>query len=138
MDSSVTVVIPADLNEVEKVAIALEETMRASGFSEDVVHELQLAVEEAIVNTVVHGYCGTLGDVAVEIHATREAVEVRIEDRAPPFDPLAVPEPDRDADLDERGIGGLGVYLIRNLVDEVAYRYTGGKNVLTLVKRSAS
>ena len=138
MDSSVALVISADLNEIGRVAAALDEAMRASAFSEGVINELQLAVEEAIVNTVVHGYGEAAGDVAVGIRVTDGAVVVRIEDRATPFDPLTVPEPDCDSDLDERGIGGLGIYLIRSLVDEVAYRHIDGKNILTLVKRRAA
>jgi anti-sigma regulatory factor (Ser/Thr protein kinase) len=137
MDASVTLVISADLNEIEKVNTALEEAMRASAYSDDMIHELQLVVEEAIANTILHGYCDAPGDVAVGIRVTDGAVEVRIEDRATPFDPLTVPEPDRESNLDERGIGGLGIYLIRSLVDEAIYRYSDGKNILTLVKRRA-
>jgi len=137
MNRSVALVISADLNEIGKVATALDEAMRASAFSEEIINELQLAVEEAIANTILHGYCDAPGDVAVGIHVTDGVVEVRIEDRATPFDPLTVPEPDRESDLDERGIGGLGIYLIRSLVDEVVYRYADGKNILTLVKRRA-
>jgi anti-sigma regulatory factor (Ser/Thr protein kinase) len=76
--------------------------------------------------------------VAVAIRATSGAVEVRIEDRAPAFDPLGLPEPDREASLDERPIGGLGVYLIRQMVDEATYRYADGRNILVLAKRRSA
>jgi len=113
----------------------LEQVMQACGFSCDAIQDLQLAVEEAVANTIVHGYRGGAGDVAITIHATEGAVEVRIEDRAPPFNPLSLPDPDRESGLDERRIGGLGIYLIRQVVDHVTYHFSGGKNVLTLVKR---
>lgn len=135
MDRTTTLVIPADLGEIPQVTTALDEAMRACGFSDEAIHGLQLAVEEAIANTIVHGYHGSIGDVAVAIHATHESAEVRIEDRAPPFNPLTFPEPDRVSDLDERPIGGLGIYLIRSMTDEVVYHYAAGKNILQLVKK---
>jgi len=56
-------------------------------------------------------------------------------DAAPRFDPLSVPEPDLDSDLENRRIGGLGIFLIRQLMDEVSYRYKDWKNILVLIKR---
>lgn len=138
MDRSASLVIPADLAMIERVTTALDAAMRACGFPDGRILELQLAVEEAIANVIVHGYGGAPGDVAVAIRATREAVEVRIEDRAPAFDPLSLPTPDREASLDERPIGGLGVFLIRQVVDEAVYRYADGRNILVLVKRRST
>jgi serine/threonine-protein kinase RsbW len=137
MNSSSTLVIPADLDRIQQVTTALEEAMRACAFSDEAIHELQLAVEEAIVNTVLHGYNGAIGDVAVAIHVTQGVAEVRIEDRAPPFNPLTFPEPDRGGDLEERTIGGLGIYLIRTMADEAVYQYADGKNILILKKRGS-
>ncbi len=71
----------------------------------------------------------------IAIRATQEAVEVEIEDRAPPFDPLSLADPEIDSDLDTRRIGGLGIYRSRQMADEVAYRYAEGRNILTLVKK---
>lgn len=135
MDSTTTLVIPADLSAIPMVGTALDEAMRSSAFSEDTIRDLQLAVEEAIANTVIHGYRGAAGDVVVAIRATDDAVEVRIEDWASPFDPFQAPEPDLDSGLDERRIGGLGIFMIRQLVDGVSYQHAGGRNVLLLVKR---
>jgi serine/threonine-protein kinase RsbW len=138
MDQRTTLVIPADVGEIPQVSAALKEAMRTCGFPADAILDLQLAVEEAVVNTVVHGYRGAPGEVAIAIHLTDGQIEVRIEDHAPPFNPLTLPDPDRECDLNERRVGGLGIFLIRQLIDEVGYQYTGGKNVLTLVKRKAA
>ncbi len=70
MDRSTTLVIRADLAEIEKVTTALEIAMRACAFTDDLIRELQLAVEEAIANTIVHGYRGAAGDVAIAIRVT--------------------------------------------------------------------
>ncbi|HZD43724.1 MAG TPA: ATP-binding protein [Methanomicrobiales archaeon] len=127
--------IPADVKRIPQVTAALGEALKASGFSDEAILDLQLAVEEAFANTIVHGYRGKAGEVTIAIHATEEAVEVTIEDNAPPFNPLSIPEPDRGSDLGDRRIGGLGIYLIRQVVDAVDHSYVDGKNILRLVKK---
>jgi serine/threonine-protein kinase RsbW len=136
MDRSM--VIQAKLDEIPGVSIAIEEAMQACAFPGETILDLQLAVEEAIANTILHGYRDTTGEVTIVIHATQKAVQVRIEDHAPPFDPLSLPEPERGSDLAKRHVGGLGIYLMRQVVDEVRYQYIEGKNVLTLTKRSSA
>ena len=129
------VVICADLSGIPRVSAVMEEAMRECTYSDDAILDLQLAVEEAISNIILHGYRGRSGEVEIEIKVTEKITEVRISDQAPPFDPLSVPDPDRESDLSERRTGGLGIYLMRQVADEVRYRYAGGKNVLTLVKK---
>jgi len=118
--------------------VAVEKSLRSCAFSDDAILDLQLAVEEAVVNTIVHGYRGAAGTLTIAIHVTDSAAEIRIEDRAPAFDPLSLPEPDRGDDLARRRIGGLGVYLLRQMVDDVSYAYADGKNILTLVKKKSA
>lgn len=138
MDCSTTLVISADPSEIPRATTAIDEAMRACAYADSLICDLQLAVEEAVANTIVHGYRGAPGDVVIVIHATDGAVEVRIEDSAPAFDPLSLPEPDLASNLEERRIGGLGIHLIRQVTDEVTYRYEGGKNILTLIKRRSA
>ena len=128
-------VIGADLTGIPRVSAVMEEAMQECTFSDDAILDLQLAVEEAISNIILHGYGGGSGEVEIEIQVTEKIAEVRIRDRAPPFDPLSVPDPDRKSDLSERRTGGLGIYLMRQVVDEVCYVYVDGKNVLTLIKK---
>jgi serine/threonine-protein kinase RsbW len=130
--------IPADLHEIPQISAAIEETMQTCGFSEEAILDLQLAVEESVANTILHGYRGATGEVTLIIHARPDSVQVRIEDHAPPFDPLSLPDPDRGSDLATRRNGGLGIFLMRQVMDEVTYEYAGGANILTLVKRKQS
>jgi serine/threonine-protein kinase RsbW len=134
-ERTVRLVIGADLAEIPRISAVMEEAMQEYKFSDDAILDLQLAVEEAITNTIFHGYRGVSGEVEIEILVTEEDTVVQITDRAPPFDPLSVPDPDRVSDLSERRTGGLGIYLMRQVVDEVRYEYVNGKNVLTLIKR---
>ena len=129
------VVIGGDLAGIPRVSAAIEDMMRECRFSDDEILDLQLGVEEAIANIILHGYRGVSGEVEIEIHVTDMSAEVGISDQAPPFDPLSVPVPDLGSELSERHAGGLGIHLMRQVVDEVRYEYVNGNNVLTLVKR---
>ncbi len=108
--------------------------MQTSGFGSEIILDTQLAVEEAITNIINHGYKKTGGEIMVSFTISPDRIEVHIMDAAPRFDPLSVAEPDLDGDLENRRIGGLGIFLIRQLMDEVSYRYENGKNNLVLIK----
>ncbi len=102
---------------------------------EDFLYELVLAVEEAVTNIILHGYDGQKGVITILISPNDRSVEIILQDDAPPFDPTQVPAPRLDLPLDERPLGGLGVYIIRKHSDEMTYRRTAtGLNELTLVK----
>jgi serine/threonine-protein kinase RsbW len=132
------VVIGGDLAGIPPVSAAIEDMMRECRFSDEEILDLQLGVEEAIANIILHGYRSVSGEVEIEIDVTGKAAEVSISDQAPPFDPLSVPVPDLGAELSERHAGGLGIHLMRQVVDEVRYEYVNGKNVLKLVKRKTN
>jgi serine/threonine-protein kinase RsbW len=137
MNNSFALTIKPDLNEIPGISTALEDVMKNHSFTDEEILDTQLAVEEAITNAIVHGYheTGTEGEIAIRCQATKGIVEIQIEDMAPPFDPLSLPEPDLTSDINERQIGGLGIFLIRQVMDEIVYRYEKNKNILVLVKR---
>jgi serine/threonine-protein kinase RsbW len=109
---------------------------RELGFAEAGLPAVELAVDEAVTNVVVHGYRGEPGPLEVAVERDGDRLVVRVRDRAPPFDPARAPAPDLTSPLDERPVGGLGVHLIRQAVDEMRHRTPeGGGNELTLVKR---
>lgn len=100
---------------------------------------MRLAIEEVCVNIGDHGYKGQAPgpmSVTVSQHADPPAprIEVHIFDRAAPFHPEDAPQPDLEADVHGRRVGGLGWFLIRQLMDSMAYQSEGGENCLTLVK----
>ncbi|MGB7787567.1 ATP-binding protein [Methanoregula sp.] len=127
--------IASDTSAIPEVSACLNTLMRASGFPEDDILDTQLAVEEAITNIIMHGYINGEGAITVSGRAGDGTVEVRLEDRAGPFDPLSIPEPDLAGD---RKIGGLGIFLIRQVMDDVRYRFEDGKNILVLTKRKTA
>jgi serine/threonine-protein kinase RsbW len=137
MDAQFAMTIRSDTEEIPAVSVRLEEVMRVSGFSAEAILDTQLAVEEAIANVIVHGYKRRGGEIDISCSANRDRVMVQITDAAPRFDPLSLPEPDLDGSLEERSIGGLGVFLIRQVMDEISYRYENGRNILLLIKKKA-
>ncbi len=104
-----------------------------AGLDADKVHEVVVAVDEAVTNIIVHGYRRKPGPLEVEAGARKNAFVVRLRDEAPPFDPASIPAPDTTLPVDERPIGGMGVYLIKRAMDKMAHRaLPGGGNELTL------
>jgi serine/threonine-protein kinase RsbW len=135
MEDFRTCTIDADILAIPKISLELDQTMRLHAFSDEEILDTQLAVEEAITNVIMHGYAGKPGQIVLTCRGTHALVEVQIEDSAPPFNPLSIPQPDIEGDIDDRKIGGLGVFLIRQVMDEIVYRYEDGKNILVLVKK---
>jgi serine/threonine-protein kinase RsbW/sigma-B regulation protein RsbU (phosphoserine phosphatase) len=126
-------------NRLQEVAVLferLEAFHRRCGVSDDDAYVLTLVMEEVFTNVVRHGYPEEGGHrIAVRLELAGGVVTLVVEDDAQSFDPVQAPLADLDAPLDERRVGGLGVHLIRTLVDDVAYRRDGGRNVLTLRKK---
>lgn len=129
------IAIGSDIAEIPRVSAVLEEAMQAHGFSAEEILDTQLAVEEAITNVIVHGYRKAGGKIVISLRFGTGGLHITITDSATPFDPLSLPAPDLEADVDERRIGGLGVYLIRQVMDETTYQFADGKNILTLTKK---
>ena len=110
---------------------------RGGGFGEKDVYNIQLATDEAASNIIEHAYEGA-SDGVLDLSCGMEAEAIRIIliDYGEPFDPSAIPLPDLKADLSDRKIGGLGIFLMRKLMDEVHYEPREDKsNVLTMIKR---
>jgi serine/threonine-protein kinase RsbW len=138
MGSSFEMTIGSDIGEIPAVFARLEEAMGAGGFSPEEILDTQLAVEEVLTNIIIHGYKRSGCRIELEYRPIRDGIEIRVTDSAPRFDPLSVTEPEPEGTLDQRRIGGLGIFLVRHVMDELSYRYEGGKNVLTMVKRRTS
>jgi serine/threonine-protein kinase RsbW len=114
----------------------LQHAWQEGGLPEGAAFPFELALDEVFMNVVMHG---TLPDgpprtVSVSLRHDGTAVTMVMEDDGPAFDPLSLATPDVDAPLEEREIGGLGVFLVRELMDEVSYAHTGTHNQLTMRK----
>ncbi len=100
-------------------------------------YDIQMAVDEACANIIAYAYASAEeGTIDLEVSCAPEACTITIRDRGVPFDPATVPPPDVEAPLEDRAIGGLGLYLMRRLMDEVAFEFSAEHgNTLRMVKR---
>jgi serine/threonine-protein kinase RsbW len=110
---------------------------RQGGFGDKDVYNIQLATDEAASNIIEHAYEGmSNGVLDLSCDMENDVIKIILVDYGAPYDPSVVPIPDIKADLSERKIGGLGIFLMRKLMDEVHYEPKADKsNVLTMTKR---
>ena len=126
-------------NSIDQVSLLpafVEDAVKASKLKAEVADSLNLALEEAVVNVINYAYPeGTVGEVIIDAATTDSALTFTITDNGKPFDPTARKEVDINASVEERPIGGLGIHLVRQIMDDVRYERRGGKNVLILTKK---
>ncbi len=138
-----TINLRDDMQELARLRDLVDALGRKQGWSAQVLGDVQLALEESATN-VIHYAFRTGGaapalagehEFAVRLDCTGEELTVELEDDGPPFDPLALPPPDFESPLEEMRVGGWGIHLVRQVMDETAYRRQDGKNLLILKKR---
>ena len=133
-----SVQFPAKFEFLDEIRDFVGDIARQSSFGSKEVYGIQLATDEAASNIIEHAYEG-IRDGVLELSCGFQGGEITIVlvDHGEPFDPSEIPMPDLKADLSERKIGGLGIFLMRKLMDEVRYDSQPGKNsnTLTMIKR---
>jgi anti-sigma regulatory factor (Ser/Thr protein kinase) len=109
----------------------VQQAAEAAGLEDRSSYNLSLAVDEIATNTVLHGYeeHGQTGDITVQATLDAQTLTIVVEDTAPPFDPFTLREPESlDLPLEQRAMGGLGVWLALRNVHEFRYEYTDHHN----------
>ena len=128
-------VFPASVSEMDNVNAFVEEQLDALGCSMKASMQIMVAVEELFVNVASYAYPQGGGTVIITISDDGESVSITFTDSGIFFDPLAKKDPDITASAEERGIGGLGIFMVKKTMDDVKYNYQDGKNILTIVKK---
>jgi serine/threonine-protein kinase RsbW len=134
----VTITLPAKLDSLYESMNFVSSCARELGFSNERISEIELALEEVLVNIFNYAYRDSGLDGNVEITcklADTQSFVIEIADTGVPFNILSVREPDVSAEIDKRPIGGLGVYFVKRLMDDIKYKREAGKNILTLMVR---
>lgn len=131
------VTFPAQFQYLDEIREFVGDIARKGGFDSKEVYSIQLAADEAASNIIEHAYEGVSGGkIEISCGFMHGHLEIVMVDKGKAFDPGSVQPPNLKADLSERKIGGLGIYLMRRLMDEVHYESLPGKgNRLTLLKR---
>lgn len=131
-----SIVLSNDIQEVPRLAVFVDEVCEAVGFDASVTMKMNLAIEEAVVNVINYAYApGTHGDICIEAKSNDVRLKFTITDSGAPFDPTAKAEIDTTLSAEERPIGGLGIHLVRQIMDSINYERIDGQNVLTLRKK---
>ncbi len=125
--------IASRIEEIARLAQAVDTALAERS---DLAFAVNLCLDELITNTIVHGLGGQPDRrIQVRLSRTPQWLEILVKDDAPPFDPFATEAtPDLDAPLESRAVGGLGVHLVKTMMDEVRAYYDGGGNLIVLLK----
>jgi anti-sigma regulatory factor (Ser/Thr protein kinase) len=138
MGGLLSIEIKNDVAELVAVRRQVTEFGERHGLSPEVLFQMNLALEEILTNIIFYGYVdGQEHVITVTVSFTGQEVEAEVKDDGRPFNPLEAPEPDIYRPLEERPVGGLGIYLVRKFMDELQYRRQNDNNLLVLKKRVA-
>ena len=125
-----------DLEQIPLLASFVDEVCEAVNLDMSTTMSINLALEEAVVNVIDYAYpADTQGDIIIEAKAKSKQLKFIISDKGKPFDPTTKSEIDTTLPAEERSIGGLGIHLVRQIMDSINYERNNGMNILTLRKK---
>ena len=128
--------LKAELSALEAMFVFLEQACAALQVPVEAQRALELAADEAVTNVISYAYpAGASGPVHLSLQKNGDELVLTIQDQGRPFDEAEVPEPDLDAPLEERQVGGLGVFLMHKMMDRVERSRQGNRNRLVLAKK---
>jgi anti-sigma regulatory factor (Ser/Thr protein kinase) len=128
--------IEASLENMETVTAFVDEQLESLGCPMKAQMQIDIAIDELFGNIVHYAYNPEVGPATVRVEVQQEplAVVITFIDHGVPYDPLAKDDPDTTLSAEERQIGGLGIYMVKKSMDEIAYEYKNGQNILTIKK----
>ena len=128
---------PAKVEALSDVLGFVEGTLEAYECPMKLQMAIAVAIEEVFVNVAHYAYGEGEGEMALGIayDGASRTITFRMSDKGVPFDPLKKPDPDVTLSAEEREIGGLGIFIAKKTMDEIAYAYENGENILTMIKK---
>jgi anti-sigma regulatory factor (Ser/Thr protein kinase) len=131
-----TMTVPAARDQLDAVQRFVDDILAQVPHSPETQMQIQIAVEELFVNIASYAYAPESGQavIACQAETAPPSLTVQFRDWGKPFDPLAKKDADITLSAEERGIGGLGIYMVKDYMDEMSYVYEDGQNVLTIKK----
>ena len=124
----------ASAENLPKVQSFVDTLLEENGCPFKVQMQIDIAVEEVFVNIANYAYPNGSGTAGIAADVTPDHAELTFTDSGIPYDPLAKQDPDITLSAEERQIGGLGIFMTKNLMDELSYQYKDGKNILIMKK----
>jgi anti-sigma regulatory factor (Ser/Thr protein kinase) len=136
MDDKVIIRIKNNLSEISRISKLLLDFSQQNKVPHKINHALDLALDEILNNIINYGYEDHKEhEILIQISLAAKELVLIIEDDGHPFNPLDVPVPDTESSLNERTVGGLGLHLVKNIMDQVQYKYENNKNRIKMVKK---
>ena len=136
MNVSTSITMEPDAEDLGNVFAAVEEFGERAEWPANRIFQVKLILEEMALNVINYGGGEGLAPIHIKLTTKGDTVTIDITDVGQPFDPIKeAPSPDLSLSLEERPIGGLGLYLVRTMVDEMHYRWQDGQNHLKLITR---
>lgn len=130
-----SITLTNDVQEVPRLNVFVDEVCEDMGCDMETTMRMNLAIEEAVVNVIDYAYpSGTVGSIDIKVTIYDDHMEFVISDSGTPFDPTKKEDVDISLPVEERRIGGLGIHLVRQLMDKINYERKDGRNILTLIK----
>lgn len=131
-----TLTVPAGCDQLDTVQGFVDEALDQLPCTFETRLQIQIAVEEMFVNIASYAYAPGTGEAVIGCQVEQEppSITIQFRDWGKPFDPLAKEDADITLSAEERQIGGLGIYMVKNSMDDVDYVYENGQNVLTIRK----
>ena len=127
-----------DLEEIAVVGARIDEFCESHDVPPEVAYAVNLSVDELLNNTITYGYTDDEPHtIELSLRLDADAVVVEIVDDGREFEASGVPEPDTDAALEDRAVGGLGLFIVHQMMDSVEFRREDGRNVVTIAKKTA-
>ena len=134
MSETLALKVQTNRGEIGHITAEIETLAEREGWTPDLSYKVNLALEELVINIMDYGFDGGDHDIDITVISEDHRLTIEIADSGKPFDPLQdAPIPDTDAPIEERPIGGLGIYLVRNMMDDMQYRREGDRNYLTMI-----
>ena len=130
------ITLPAAAESIPQVTAFVDEQLKALACPVKAQMQIDVAIDELFCNIAAYAYAPGTGEATVcfDFDADTRTVSITFLDSGVPFDPLGIADPNVKATAEERGIGGLGIYLVKKTMDRMDYRYADGKNTLTIQK----
>jgi serine/threonine-protein kinase RsbW len=131
-----TQIFTARFETLDAIRVFVADAARQAGLNEKDIYSVQLAADEAASNIIEHAYEGVAdGQIEISIGVADDSFHIIMRDQGKPFDPEAIAEPDVNAALEKRFVGGLGLFFMRKLMDEVRFEHSSATgNVLMMRK----
>ena len=138
-DESLEISLANDLQELARIAERIDEFCDDRNLGPQIGYAVNLSVDEILTNTISYGYDdGEPHEIEIVVSMQGDAIVVVIVDDSAAFDLSQTPDADVESSVEERALGGLGLFLVHQMMDGVEYRHMGGRNVVTLTKKTTS